>query len=178
MIYNTVGEIYEAIAHVRAKLGEVSMSLSEADSQSRENGEGWTIAEIIEHLGIVEGGISKIFERLLIKAEAEGQASDGRFDPPLSIDELIKSAAGRKFEAPAHARPEGIKSVEESLVVLEATREALIGLRSRIETVDLSETVFPHPAFGNLNLYQWLIFLGLHERRHLDQMKRIINDTN
>ena len=31
----------------------------------------------------------------------------------------------------------------------------------------------PHPVFGALDMYQWLLFVGAHEGRHADQIREI-----
>ncbi len=32
---------------------------------------------------------------------------------------------------------------------------------------------YPHPMFGPLDLYQWLVFVGLHESRHACQIREL-----
>ena len=36
---------------------------------------------------------------------------------------------------------------------------------------ELFEKSLKHPIYGELNLYQWVQFLDLHEQRHLTQLK-------
>ena len=38
----------------------------------------------------------------------------------------------------------------------------------------LEKVVAPHPRLGTLDMYQWLVFLGRHESRHLAQIERTI----
>ena len=71
-------------------------------------------------------------------------------------------------------RPEGSMKIAESLAGLQQSRAALHKLRPRLEAVDLSNAKFPHPAFGTMNLYYWLAFIGLHEARHLRQIAEIL----
>ena len=180
MIYNSVAEIYEAINKTRSKLISTAENLTEEQKNSRENGQGWTAPEIIEHLGIVEGGLVGMFEKLLAKAESagEGVKSDGSLNPPVSFLEIAEVAKDKKFDAPERMLPHGTQSVTESLIKLQENRNRLNDLRPRIEATDLTNSIFPHPAFGNLNLYQWLAFIGLHEYRHLMQIERILGKTN
>lgn len=174
MIFNNVEEIYQTLDKTRGKLIGTIESIPAEKRSARKNGEGWSVEEIVEHLGIVEGGITRIILKLLEKAEKEGKISDGAFHPPLSLIKYVESASGQKFPAPEGIHPQGLQTIEESLAKLSATRFALRTLQIRIEAVDSHETGFPHPAFGSLNLYEWLAFIGLHEYRHLQQIKNIL----
>ena len=178
MIYHSVDEIYEAIEKTREKLILAAESLTEEQKNARENEQSWTVAEILEHLGIVEGGVIRIFEKLLPKAESAGIKSDGNLNPPISFVEQAQAAKDKKFEAPQQVHPQGTLTITESLAKLRENRQKLNELRPRIIATDLSNALFPHPAFGNINLYQWLIMTGLHEYRHLMQIERILGKSN
>ena len=39
--------------------------------------------------------------------------------------------------------------------------------------IDLSQMHFPHPVLGRLDMYQWILFVGKHERRHIAQIARV-----
>ena len=174
MIYNNVEEIYQSIDKTREILIAKAESLNDEQMNSREDGEGWSVAEIVEHIGIVEGGMLKIIEKLLGEAEKAGNKSTGEFNPPISFEKYAEAAKDQKFQAPERVYPQGGQNIKESLVKLSQNRLALHNLKERIKAVDSSQTGFPHPAFGNLNLYEWLAFIGLHEIRHLQQIKRIL----
>lgn len=173
MNYNSVAEIYEAMDKTGEKLKQKVSMLDAAQADSRAAGKGWSIAEIVEHLSIVEGGIIQIAEKLLAQAESEGIKSDGKFNPPLSFAEQAASTRDKKLQAPERIHPHGKQSIAESLAKLDETRRLLTALRPRIEAVDSSNTKFPHPFFGDLNLYQWLVVAGLHQYRHLRQIEGI-----
>lgn len=172
--YNSVGEIYEAIDKTRDALKAKVSGLSDEQANARENGVGWTVAEIVEHLGIVEGGVIQIAGKLVAKAESEERKSDGTFHTPLSFAEKAATIKDRKLEAPERIHPQGKQTIAESIAKLDENRRALNELRPRIEAADSSDAKFPHPFFGDLNLYEWLVMVGLHERRHLQQIERIL----
>lgn len=176
MIYNNVEEIYQTIDKTRAKLIETVSVVSDEKGKARGNGEGWSVAEIVEHLGIVEDGITRIINKMLENAEKDGKKSDGTFNPPLSLVKYAETANGQKYQAPERIHPQGFQSLEKSLAKLSENRTVLRTLQTRIESVDSTEPKFPHPSFGNLNLYEWLAFIGLHEFRHLQQIKRILGN--
>jgi len=50
-------------------------------------------------------------------------------------------------------------------------------LRAAVVMADglsLGEIKHNHPILGELDLYQWLIFLGQHESRHRKQIERTL----
>jgi hypothetical protein len=176
MIYNNVAEIFEGIDETRNKLKTRISGFSEEQENARPaNAEtGWSVAEIVEHLATVESGVVRIISRLLAQAETAGIKSDGALNPPVSFVEQGKSATAQKFQAPERVHPKGKQSLAESLVKFDENRRALLEMRPRIEAVDSRNTAFPHPIFGNLNLYEWLVMIGMHEARHLQQIEAIL----
>jgi hypothetical protein len=174
MIYHNVAEIFDSIDETRAKLAGTISGLSDGELNFRPAENTWTVAELVEHVAKTEASIVPLVFRLLKNAEVDGAASDGTINPPISLAEQHEIARTTRFQAPEMIRPEGTASVSESLAKLSESRETIRGLRARLEAVDLSNTAFPHPAFGKLNLYQWLAFIGLHEGRHVEQMEKIL----
>lgn len=176
MTYHSVGEIFAAIADTRARLEENVAGLNEAEQSFRPAPEAWTAAEIMEHLSIIEHQLVRLTEKMLRKAEAAGAASaDGaaKAFAPFSLDEIIERSRREKYQAPEAARPGGDVPLAESLERLRRSRAALRELRPRLERADLTGMRYPHPAFGPLDAYTWLAFIGLHEERHLRQIQAL-----
>jgi DinB superfamily len=170
---NSVEEIFENIDRARARLEKSVSELGEGGESFRAEPGRWTIAEIVEHLSITEGSALRLCRKLLEKAEAEGHArEEGTPFPPVSLAEFAEQAR-QKFTAPDSIAPTGARPLPESLAALRETRAALHALRPRIERVEGTAVRFPHAAFGPLNLYQWLLFIGGHELRHLAQIEAL-----
>jgi hypothetical protein len=91
---------------------------------------------------------------------------------------LILTPRCAKINAPESARPADSRPVAESLAALRDSRAALHALRPRLERLDAHALRFPHPAWGPLNLYQWLLFVGAHEARHLAQIEALKESMN
>jgi hypothetical protein len=178
MKYETLSEIFSSMDETRARLFERVASLSPAQKSARLNAEGWTVAEIIEHLSIVEKQIVRLATLMLTKAEAAGAmaSSDGRIGP-VSLDGIAERSAREKYQAPETSLPVGL-AVDDSLDVMRASREALHRLRPRFEVSNLSSVNYPHPVFGPLNLYEWLVLIGLHEDRHMRQIDVVLSSSN
>ncbi len=184
MQYTSVAGIYEDINETRRRLVERVESLAEERRTARASEKIWTVAEIVEHLSITERGLLGVMTKMLDGVEAApgaqnttpGEAAAPAPMQPFSLDTFVERAKAQKFEAPEVVRPTGAAAVADSLAGLAESRAALDALRPRFERADLSAQLFPHPAFGPLNLYQWLAFIGIHEARHLAQIERLLTD--
>lgn len=133
------------------------------------------MAALVEHLSIVEGNVVGLLDRLLGKAEESGAAAAAAsdiFNDPVSIEEYVARARVVRYEAPERIRPTGLP-LADSLTRLKDSRAALHALRPRVERADGRALRFPHPAWGPLDLYQWLLFVGAHEDRHLAQIEAL-----
>jgi hypothetical protein len=173
MDFSSVPEIYEHIDRARARLLAAVENLSEEQQAFSPAPDRWSTAELVEHLSIVEGNVATLLDRLLGKAEESGAApaAPGAFDP-VSIEEFVEQARVVKYEAPERIRPAGLP-LADSLARLKDSRAALHALRPRVERADGRALRFPHPAWGPLDLYQWLLFVGAHEDRHLAQIEAL-----
>jgi uncharacterized damage-inducible protein DinB len=180
MTYTSVADIYKEIGETRRRLVERVESLPEERLTARAAEGAWSVAEIVEHLSITERKLLGVMTRMVGGAEAGQQPlGDGGPAPfkPFSLDDYIARAKTQKFEAPEFIRPTGTAPVADSLARLNESRAELEALRPGFERADLSDKLYPHPAFGPLNAYQWLAFIGIHEARHLGQIERMLKDN-
>ena len=172
MKYQTIEEVYEANDKIRAGLLEMLEHISDEQATALPEGEKWTIAQIVEHIAIVQDGMGRISAKLLSEAKASGKTSDGKV---LISDDFSQKAVGardQKFEAPDRVRPTGNQTIAESIEKLNESQKKLKDLQPMFETIDCSEHKFPHPAFGELTAHEWLALVGGHEFRHLRQIKK------
>jgi hypothetical protein len=170
--YNSVAEIYEDIDRARARLVGAVESLTAEQQAFRPSPDRWTVAEIIEHLSITERRLARMLGVLLGKLDGEAAREDGSPFAPVSLAEFLERARAEKYTAPEEIRPTGAP-LPDSLASLGDSRAALHALRPRVERVDGTRTHYPHPAWGPLDLYQWIAFVGLHEQRHLAQIEAL-----
>jgi len=141
----------------------------------RANSSGWSVAEILDHLRIVESGVARIITKRVAKARAEGLREEtstssvmGSFAPFAA-----KLDAGR-IEAPTIIQPKTEIDISDALEGLKSSRQEL---RTAVESADglaIGDIKHTHMVLGELDLYQWLIFLGYHEARHRKQIERTL----
>lgn len=180
MNYNSVAEILDSIDATRERLVRRLDGLSDERQRFRPAPEAWSISEIVEHLSIIEAQMVQLVGVMLKKTEASGMmrpggdGSDGGEAvsfAPVNINDFIEQSKTQKFNAPETVRPSGQLSLADSLARLRDSRSTLRSFQPRIERIDGAAAQYPHPFMGMFNLYQWLLFIGAHEERHLAQIE-------
>ena len=174
MEYKTIDDVYAANAAIREKFKNAFASLSDEQLNARPEGEAWSIAQIVEHVAVVNGGALRICAKLLGKGEAAGKSNDASVS--ISNEFLLagSSAADQKLEAPEMVRPVNSVPIADSVAKLDDQQAQYTELKAKFETVDGVEAKFPHPYFGDLSAQEWLVLSGAHEIRHLKQIRRVL----
>ncbi len=174
MSYQTISEIYATNDSIREKFNLTLETLTDRQASYRPEGEKWSVAQIVEHVSMVESGISRICAKLLSSAETDGQLSDGTVRISDRFIEKSSEIASMKLEAPERVHPTGEVSITESLDSMEESRTKLSELRPLFEEFDGDTHKFPHPFFGDLSAVEWLALVGGHEARHLKQIRTLL----
>ncbi len=132
----------------------------------------WSIAEILEHLVLVEGRVHGI-----LAAMPEAPRADAGRDNA-EVERIILTevpSRHQKVQAPPHLCPSQEASPEELLSNLAERRASTIEL---LETAPaLRDHVAPHPIFGPWDGYQWIMAVAAHTARHTDQIREVKADT-
>lgn len=172
MRYETIADIYSANKKARENLETAISDISDDEAAALPDGDTWTIQQIVEHLSMVDIGISRICAKLVEEAKERGDLSDGTVK--LSDEFRDKSAlvGSVKIEAPDRVQPTGNVTISEALDRMNANYSAFEAIRADLEKYDLSQPKFPHPYFGNITAAEWMIVVGGHEQRHTAQIER------
>ena len=139
---------------------------------------GWSIPLIIEHVGIVNRylllTLDKGAEKAVRRAVRGVPLPEGESD--LTIFSEIANPDAFDWQPPQHMVPTGALPLAEARAVLARQRRECIVLLERmakgegfLHTVRMSVR-----DLGRLDMYQWLYFLLMHARRHLEQMERAV----
>jgi hypothetical protein len=129
----------------------------------------WSIAEILEHLALLEESFeSSIMPRLREAAPADSGRDIASGDARVRTLVPDRQAGGSR-KAPRHITPTGAWGPEESLDRYRRgrSRTAEFLQTSRSE---LRARVMEHPGLGPLDGYQWILFLAAHTVRHTRQI--------
>lgn len=128
----------------------------------------WSIAENVEHLVVVErrliGAIAKILE----------EAPDLSKQSAISDAELVWQVGTvvEPLKAPERALPTLRWPAETLVQEFETVRRQTRDFTSDTNG-DLRRHFIPHPFFGDLDCYQWLLTIGAHCNRHSAQSEAV-----
>jgi hypothetical protein len=141
----------------------------------RTSDEGWSVAEILDHLRIVEAGVARLITKRVGQARDAGLGEETSNEPVLpTFDEHRAKLATAVLQAPATVVPRANIDINEAVEGLESSREALRAAAVSANGLSIGEIKHTHGILGELDLYQWLIFVGDHEGRHRKQIERTL----
>lgn len=125
----------------------------------------WTIMQVLDHLYLMEQSVVHVISNQLANGITETTSEK-------PIQYTINRST--KFDAPTFVIPSNdFISLDKMKSKLVASREALINVVNSTDQLLLKQRTYPHPAFGELSLHQWIPFVGLHEKRHLAQIEEL-----
>jgi hypothetical protein len=141
----------------------------------RPTDEGWSVAEILEHLRMVEAGVARLITKRVGQAREAGLGEERSIEPVLpTFDKHSARLENAVMQSPATVVPRANIDINEAVDGLESSREALRAAAVSANGLSLGEIKHTHAILGELDLYQWLIFVGQHEGRHKRQIERTL----
>ena len=134
----------------------------------------WSAAELLEHLSRVESGCARVIAKRAAGARQSGIAVEGERGSMLgALDGRRVTDRSHKLVAPEIVAPAGGFTREAALDALARSRAEFMRAVSEADGLPLGEIRHTHVVLGELDLYQWILFVGQHERRHLPQLEEI-----
>jgi hypothetical protein len=136
--------------------------------------ERWSVAEVLEHLGIVESRTVAALTPLISNAPANGAVTAPTAATP--IDRVVMRDRTQRVTAPDPICPTGTVNADAAWAALERSRSALLALLDTAEGRDLTTITRTHPRLGPIDGYQWIAAVGGHEERHSLQILEIADE--
>jgi hypothetical protein len=137
----------------------------------------WSVAECIEHIAATEPMLFGFIEGKVLKTPAASEADRAKVAGKDTGIMTMVTDRSKKFQAPAEIRPNGRWTGKDAL--LKAFEDA------RAKTIDWAKTtkedLRSHVASGpggELDGFQWIMYLSGHTRRHLGQIKEVMASAN
>lgn len=139
--------------------------LTDDKLNKRPDSDSWTIMQVLDHLYLIEQGITKAIASELKNPDSETVG--------LQLIEKTTDRSNKKV-APHFASPAyEYRTLQQMKDRLYVSRDQLIRLLDQTDEDELEQKSYPHPSFGPMRLSQWVPFIGLHEKRHLQQIEEI-----
>jgi hypothetical protein len=157
-------EFLDTVASVPAKLRE----LKPADGQ-------WSVAEVMEHVSMIEGRIAGLVTMHVTAARANGVGADPETSSVVASYANPAAVVDRtnKIVAPKPVVPTGTLDTTASTQALEKSHAALVAALRNANGVSLEHLMHTHPVLGPLNLYHWIVATALHDDRHAAQIREV-----
>jgi uncharacterized damage-inducible protein DinB len=162
------------LAQSRERLLDIVEGLNKEQQRFRPAPDRWSVADCVEHVSIAEKGVlKKVQEALLSPLQPETRTS-------MPDDAVLARVSNRtpRCASPPELHPRRRwTDFGELLRRFEAARERSLRFAA-VTRADLRSYSFAHPKFGELDCYQWLLFLAAHAERHARQAEEVIADPN
>lgn len=174
-LHPRIRELIEHLAMHRRGIHEAVASVPPELRERKPAPDGWSVAEVIEHLSIIEQGVAALLTMHVTAARGSGVGPDpdtssvvaSYANPDALIDRTTKIAA------PKRVQPTGTIDAAAGARALVQAHAAMISSLQNANGVCLGNLMQTHPVLGPLNLYHWVVALGLHDRRHAAQIREI-----
>jgi uncharacterized damage-inducible protein DinB len=150
---------------IREKVLQSVRGLSDEQLNEQLEDGRWTIMQVLDHLYLMERAITHTISNQLTNGDSKTVN-----DKPIELT-VNRST---KVEAPSLVVPsKDFITLEEMKNKLSESREAFSKVVHAAEKSLLEQRAYLHPVFGELNLKQWIPFVGYHEKRHLAQIEEL-----
>jgi hypothetical protein len=168
----------EAMDYVEERRKELLQSFEGVPGDrlcQRATPEGWSVAEILDHLRMVEAGVARLITKRVAQAREAGLGEERSTKSVLpSFDQHSARLESAVMQSPPTVVPRANIDINEAVEGLEGSREALRAAAVSANGLSIGEIKHTHAILGELDLYQWLIFVGQHEGRHKKQIERTL----
>jgi uncharacterized damage-inducible protein DinB len=161
-------ELMCGIEEARLELFDYITNLPDNRAAIKLSKEEWSILDILEHLYVIEKVMTEEVKQILEKNERKKALKHKPLDS--TVDR------SNKFKAPENLKPKKeFTTLKEAKEKLTTSRHSLLNVLKAYDLSDLTSNSGKHPAFGTISVVQWIEFIGLHEKRHLSQIKELVN---
>lgn len=173
-MHSRLTELSEQLRERRAALLATADSIPRERWTERAQADRWSVSEVLLHLNNVERGIAGLVASAATEARSAGHPEETSSDSVLgSINRELVLDRSRRITAPSRIEP---RENLEAGVVLGRLDESRAALHSAINAADglaLGQIIRTHPVLGDIDLYQWVEFVGEHEARHAQQIAEV-----
>lgn len=177
--------IQEIIFEIRHTLDTVTRQVDAwfdkpvALRQFRPSNNGWTIDEILEHISLTSHFLLKLIDKGADKALRNVNNLDLAQELAQYVFErnkLDEIGLYKSFEwiRPEHMEPTGTADMTEIRRLIQTQRDRCLEWLDKMPNGEgvLYKTTMSVNDLGKIDVYQYIYFLALHAKRHLEQMER------
>jgi len=173
-MHSRLAEVSDRLAAERRALLDVASTVPSDSWQTRPGDDRWSVSEICQHLHQVEMSCAAVLAKRIAQAREAGHPAERDASSVLgTLDHLRVSQLDRKLVAPERVQPAENPDRETAERRLTESRAALLAAMESGDGLALGEIRHTHLRFGELDLYQWCLFVAEHEKRHVAQLRQV-----
>jgi hypothetical protein len=173
-MYSRLSEVVAYIDRQRPDLERAVADVPVSDWARRPAPERWSVAQVLEHLVLVERSLARTFAKWLAEHREQGRGPEGGAAPTGPEMDIARALdRKRSMKASATFEPKDTLTVPDAWRALDDARRALKDTLAAGHGLALDGIVRPHPGLGPLNMYGWIAFVGAHMARHTAQIREI-----
>lgn len=170
-----IAEVLLVLDRERAGVLSAASALPRERWAERATPERWSVTDILWHLQRIETNIAGLIVKRTTKAREEGHPTESDVSSILdSLDAMDVTNRSQLLTAPSSIAPTEVLESGAVLEMLDGSRDVMRKALAGADGLALGSIKHTHPVFGELDLYQWVLFVAQHERRHADQITETI----
>jgi uncharacterized damage-inducible protein DinB len=169
-----LAELSEYLAAQRRLLLDVASAVPSDSWQTHPSEGRWSVSEICQHLHQVETSCAAVVAKRIAKAREGDHPPETDTSSVLgTLHQFGVSDRSRTLVAPERVVPTENPDRATAERRLAESRAALLAAMEGGDGLALGEIRHTHLRFGELDLYQWILFVAEHERRHASQLREL-----
>ncbi len=165
-----IAPIIEHLSRTRTQLERALAAVPEDRWRATPPGGGWSAAEVVAHLVMVEKAITDGAAKLVTAPPRRVPFWKRSPVPP-----MVVSWRGMKRKTPIPLDSALLAAKEQMLAALAGQCRHTLGFLEAQRERDLSQFYSRHPFLGFVNGCQWFWVMGYHEVRHAKQIHEIVD---
>ncbi len=169
-ISRDIKDIFGYLDETKESLEASLDDLSAEQMQFRPDDESWSVAQIVEHIIIVEGALKSMLETRI----QAGENLDKKSEIKMSDEDVVALITNRseKIQTQDQFQPSGkFSEADEAIEAFMDQRGAIVDWLEGAE-VDMRNYVNEFP-FGMIDAYQTVLFMAGHTERHTAQIEEV-----
>lgn len=169
-VLKRLDRVHEKLAATVAPLDEAMFARQPADG-------GWSVAQIIQHLALVEDRVIKELQKEVSRPPRKVSFIK-RFVPTRIVSSrLMRVKAPPAVNPEASAGPAAVNEIPSKASAIANYNRARYDLKNLCATHGndrFRQIVFKHPFLGEIDGVATVSFVGYHEQRHYKQIREVL----
>jgi DinB superfamily len=173
-MHSHLSEVFALLEDSRTTLRQAVDGVPPNLRRERPEAGRWSVAEVLEHLALVNRFFAQRIADAIAEARAAGLGVESHAREGLAAG-VVESMAnrGHRREAREAVMPTGAVDADTAWDDLDQAREAVRAAAAGGDGLALGSVRVDHRLFGSLTLYQWVELTAAHEVRHADQIREV-----